>query len=321
MTENTDLSASTTWIGAALVSALLVGGCGGTDGGSGGSGDDISGTVQADGSSTVFPLTEAVAEEFGLEAGSGVRFVLGQSGTGGGFKRFCAGETDLNNASRQISETEKQQCAAAGVDYLELTIALDGVAVVVHPDNSFAKCLTVEELRRIWEPSSAIQNWSEVRQGFPDLPLHLYGPGTNSGTFDYFTEVIGGKAGSSRSDYAASEDDNVLVQGVSGDPSALGYFGFAYYLANQGRLGLVAVDAGNGCVQPNAESIESGRYAPLSRPLLLYVNRASLAEPAVRRFVEFYLGAAPLLAEEVGYVPLSAGTYRAERSGLEVPDA
>lgn len=299
--------------------ALVAGACGGSDAGEG---TGLTGTVSADGSSTVFPITEAVAEEFQIEMGEGVNITLGQSGTGGGFQRFCTGQSDISNASRPISETEQQQCAESGVEYIELSVALDGLAVLVNPENDFVQCLTVAELRQIWEPSSTLQSWAQVRPGFPDQPLRLYGPGTNSGTFDYFTEVITGGVGASRADYTASEDDNVLVQGVAGDVNSLGYFGFAYYVENQGRVKVVAVDSGDGCVTPDAQSIETGQYAPLSRPLFIYVNRASLAEPAVREFVDFYMETAPILASEVGYVPLSDEAYEAGRAKLpQVPDA
>lgn len=279
------------------------------------------GSVQADGSSTVFPVTEAVAEEFGIETGGAIRVTAGFSGTGGGFRRFCTGETDLNNASRRILPEEVASCEQNGVEYLELQVGLDGLAVAVNPANDFVQCLTVDELRRTWEPGSTVTNWSDVRPDWPSQPIRLYGPGTNSGTFDYFTEEITGEIGASRSDYQASEDDNVLVQGVSGDVNALGYFGFAYYSANQNRLKVVGVDAGNGCVVPDARTIESGTYTPLSRPLYIYVNRGSLAEPAVRSFVEFYLDAAPELVSEVGYIPLSPDRYEEEKAKLAEPDA
>lgn len=274
------------------------------------------GSIEIDGSSTVFPITEAVAEEFMIETGGEVRVTVALSGTGGGFRRFCAGETQISNASRPISEEEVQACAAAGVEYLELPVAYDGLALVVNPANTFAECLTLDELRRIWEPGSTVQRWAQVREGWPDQPLRLYGPGTNSGTFDYFTEEVAGETGASRSDYTASEDDNVLVQGVSGDVNALGYFGFAYYAENQDRLKLLGVDGGGGCVSPNAETIASGEYSPLSRPLLIYVNRGALANPPVRAFVEFYLATAPELADDVGYVPLEASRYEDARSAL-----
>ena len=294
--------------------ALIASGCGDRP--------EVIGTVTADGSSTVFPVTEAVAEEFQIEMGPGINITLGQSGTGGGFRRFCTGLTDISNASRPISATEIEECAAAGVEYLQLTVGLDGLAILVHPDNDFVQCLTVDELRRIWEPSSAIQSWAEVRDGFPDRPLRLYGPGTNSGTFDYFTEVITHQVGASRADYTASEDDNVLVQGVAGDVNSLGYFGYAYYVENQGRVKVVAVDSGDGCITPERTSIETGSYAPLSRPLWIYVNTASLEQPAVRQFIDFYMEIVPMLAPEVGYVPLSDEAYEAERAKLtQTPDA
>jgi phosphate transport system substrate-binding protein len=302
---------------AALVIGVGIssGACGGGDQASE---SGLTGTIEADGSSTVFPITEAVAEEFRLETGDGVRITVALSGTGGGFRRFCAGETDISNASRTISETEVAACAAAGVEYVELPIATDGLAVVVHPSNDFIECLTLDELRRIWEPSSSVQQWSQVRPGWPDRPIRLYGPGTNSGTFDYFTEEVTGAVGASRSDYTASEDDNVLVQGVSGDVNSLGYFGFAYYIENQDRLKLVGVDAGSGCIVPNPDTIEDGSYTPLSRPLLIYVNSASLARPEVRAFVDFYLDAASELASQVGYISLDAAQYEESKSRLPV---
>ncbi|HUE96509.1 MAG TPA: PstS family phosphate ABC transporter substrate-binding protein [Longimicrobiaceae bacterium] len=300
------------------VLAVVVAACGGDGSRTG----RLSGTVQVDGSSTVFPVTEAVAEEFMAETGGSVRVTVALSGTGGGFRRFCSGETDLSNASRPISEDEIAACEAAGVRYRQFEVALDGLAIVVHPSNQFVECLTVEELRRIWEPGSTIRSWSEVRPEWPGDPIRLYGPGTNSGTFDYFTEVIGGEVGSSRADYTASEDDNVLVQGVSGDVNSLGYFGFAYYIENQDRVRIVPVDSGQGCVTPTPETIETGRYSPLSRPLYIYVNEESLADPAVHSFVEFYLNVVPELAGEVGYVPLSQQGYEQARAQLGPgPDA
>ena len=288
--------------------------CGG-DAGNGEAGG-VTGSIEVDGSSTVFPITEAVAEEFMAETGGDVRVTVALSGTGGGFRRFCAGETQISNASRPISEEEIAACQANNVTYHEFPVALDGLAVLVHPENQFVDCLTVEELRRIWEPGSTIQSWSEVRQGWPAQPLRLYGPGTNSGTFDYFTEEIAGEAGASRSDYTASEDDNVLVQGVSGDPNALGYFGYAYFSENSSRLRVVPVDGGQGCVEPNPETIENGQYAPLSRPLFIYVNDATLEDPAVSAFVEYYLNASAELASEVGYIPMSPERYEEVRASF-----
>jgi phosphate transport system substrate-binding protein len=296
-----------------LGAAAAVAACGGGDDGQAG---DLSGTVEIDGSSTVFPITEAVAEEFGTETRGSVRVMVGQSGTGGGFKRFCAGETQISNASRHITEAEQELCAQNGVDFVEMQVAIDGLAVVVHPQNQFVQCLTVEELRRIWEPGSQVTNWSQVRDGFPNEPLKLYGPGTNSGTFDYFTEVITGQARASRADFTASEDDNVLVQGVAGDRNALGYFGYAYYAENKGRLKTVAVDNGSGCIEPNEQTVESGEYAPLARPVFIYANRAALQQPHVAAFVRFYMEHAPTLVGEVGYVPADAATYQRNISAI-----
>jgi phosphate transport system substrate-binding protein len=272
--------------------------------------------LNIDGSSTVYPVTEAVAEEFAYETRGETRVIVALSGTGGGFRRFCAGDTDISNASRPISEVEIAACAASGVEFVELPIAGDGLAIAVNPTNDFVTCLTVDELRAIWAPSSAIRLWSDVRPEWPGRPLRLYGPGTNSGTFDFFTEVITGEVGASRPDYTASEDDNVLVQGVSGDVNGLGYFGFAYFTENAERLKLVAVDNGSGCVSPTLATIEDGSYEPLSRPLLIYVNRASLARPEVRAFVEYYISTVPELSRQVGYVPLSASAQAASEAIL-----
>ncbi|MQA90632.1 MAG: phosphate ABC transporter substrate-binding protein PstS family protein [Gemmatimonas sp.] len=295
-----------------MVIAAILAGCGNTGDSAGG----VAGPIGVDGSSTVFPITEAVAEEFIAETRGEVRVTVALSGTGGGFRRFCGGETDISNASRPISQTEIDACASAGIGYVELPVAYDGLAVLANLGNDFVECLTVDELRQIWAPGSTVQSWSQVRPEWPDQPLRLYGPGTNSGTFDYFTEEITGEAGASRSDYTASEDDNVLVQGVSGDGNALGYFGFAYYAENRDRLKLVAVDSGSGCVEPTPETIESGQYAPLSRPLMIYVKESALESPAVQSFVQFYLDVAPQLVAEVGYVPLEANGYDEARARL-----
>jgi phosphate transport system substrate-binding protein len=297
-----------------LAGTLALAGCGGAGAATAG---QLRGSIEIDGSSTVFPVTEAVAEEFMAETGGGVRVTVAMSGTGGGFRRFCNGETDLSNASRHIKDSEREQCARNGVEHVELPVALDGIAVVVNPGNTFVQCLTIDELRRIWGPGSTVQRWSDIRPEWPAQPLRLYGPGTNSGTFDYFTEDVVGQAGASRSDYTASEDDNVLVQGVAGDAGALGYFGYAYYGENQGRVRAVAVDAGRGCVEPSPRSIESGEYAPLSRPLFLYVNRSSLERPEVREFVDFYLSSASELASQVGYIPLGAQQALGARQTFE----
>ena len=291
--------------------ALVLAGCGGERAGTDG---ELSGSIEIDGSSTVYPVSQAVAEEFMAESRGGVRVTVGVSGTGGGFRRFCAGETEISNASRAIKDDERALCEQAGVDPLELQVAIDGLAVVVHPENTMVQCLTVDELRSIWEPGSTLQQWSEVREGLPAQPLRLYGPGTNSGTFDYFTEAIMGEEDASRPDYSASEDDNVLVQGVGGDVNALGYFGYAYYIENQDRLRAIGVDNGNGCVEPTPETVTSGQYAPLSRPLFIYVNRGDLERPEVAEFVRFYMETAAELVTEVGYVPMDAASYQANLS-------
>ena len=292
---------------------LAIAACGGNSG-AGGDGA-LAGDIEIDGSSTVYPITEAAAEEFSI-AQPDVRVTVAQSGTGGGFKRFCAGEIPIANASRPIKDAEIQLCSGSSVDYVELKVGTDGLAVVVNPANTAVQCLTVEELKKIWAPGSTVKSWSEVREGFPAEPLKLYGPGTNSGTFDYFTEAVVGEAGSSRADYTPSEDDNVLVQGVEGDRNALGYFGYAYYIENRQRLRAIGVDNGSGCVAPTTETVKGGTYAPLSRPLFIYVNRAALARPEVDAFVRFYLEQAATLVSEVGYIPLEAAEYEAVLSQL-----
>ncbi len=263
----------------------------------------LSGSIAIDGSSTVFPITEAVAEEF-RKVQSGVQVTVGIAGTGGGFTRFCNGETVISDASRPISAKEIDACAAKSIAYIELPVAYDGLAVVVNPQNTWASCLTVAELKKIWEPSAqgVVTNWNQVRAGFPDAPLKLYGAGTDSGTFDYFTEVINGKAKDSRGDYTASEDDNTLVQGVAGDKNALGYFGLAYYEENKGKLKDVQIDGGKGCVTPTQATVEGGTYAPLSRPLFIYVRKDAAEKPEVKAFVDFYLKNAAKLSADVGYV-------------------
>ena len=277
----------------------------------------LTGTIEIDGSSTVFPISEAVAEEF-RKVSPDVRVNVGVSGTGGGFKRFTVGETDISNASRPIEDAEAEAAAANGIEFLELKVGTDGLSVIVNPDNDFASCLTTGELKMIWEPGSSVSTWSQVRSGWPDQPIRLYGPDTDSGTFDFFTEEIMGKAQLSRPDYTASADDNVLVQGISGDRNSLGYFGYAYYLENPDRLKVIGVDSGDGCVVPSPETIEAGQYTPLSRPLFIYVNTESLKRPEVRAFVEFYMevGADPLTAE-VGYVPESASVYAGNKDKLQ----
>jgi phosphate transport system substrate-binding protein len=262
-------------------------------------------TVRANGSSTVFPITEAVAEEFRNE-NPNVRAVIGFAGTGGGFEKLAAGDIDICNASRTIKDNERETCAAKGVEFIELEIAFDGLSVCVNPANDWCDCLTVDQLKAIWQPESAISKWSDLNPEWPDEKIDLFGAGTDSGTFDYFTEAIVGEAKSSRADYTASEDDNMLVTGIEGSKYALGYFGFAYYAENKDKLKLLGVDAGDGnCVQPSLETVRSNTYKPLSRPLFIYVNKASLAKPEIAEFVQFYMDTVGELAGQVGYVPLA----------------
>ena len=266
--------------------------------------------IKVDGSSTVFPITEAVSEEF-QASGGGAKVMVGISGTGGGFKRFCRGETDISDASRPIKAKEIDACKESNIEYVELPIAYDGLAVVVNPKNTWVDYLTVAELKKIWEPSAqgTITKWSQIRSSFPDEPISLFGPGTDSGTFDYFTEVINGKQSASRGDYTASEDDNVLVEGVSSEKGALGYFGLAYYEANKDKLKIVPVDGDKGKVTPSLETVMDGTYSPLSRPLFIYVNSKAVQREAVRKFVEFYIKNAPALVEEVGFIPMRSEEY------------
>ena len=269
--------------------------------------------VKVDGSSTVYPITEAVAEEFQKAKKNAIKVTVGISGTGGGFKKFCRGEIDIANASRPILKKEMADCKAAGVEYIELPVAFDALTVVMNPKNAFLKELTVEQLKAIWEPAAQgkIARWNQVNPAWPDAPIKLFGAGSDSGTFDYFTEAIVGKAKSSRGDYTASEDDNVLVQGVSRDVNAIGYFGYAYYAENTGKLKAVPIveKAGKPAVLPSEESVIKGTYQPLSRPIFIYINPKSLDKPEVREFVEFYMKNASKLTKEVKYVPLPAKAY------------
>ena len=270
--------------------------------------------ISIDGSSTVYPITEAIAEEYRNEAPR-TDITIGVSGTGGGFQKFGRGEVAITNASRPIKDDEKAIAESNGVNFVELEVAYDGLAVVVNPGNDWVNCFTVEQLRKIWEPGAqgTITRWNQIDPSWPDEEIHLFGPGVASGTFDYFTEAVVGESGSSRGDYTASEDDNVLVQGVSGDKYGLGFFGLAYYEENSDKLRMVAVDGGEGCVEPSAETVSNGSYAPLSRPLYIYVNSSSLENPAVVDFVEFYLDEAPQLLQDVGYIPLTDEEYQRER--------
>jgi phosphate transport system substrate-binding protein len=269
--------------------------------------------VKIDGSSTVYPITEAVAEEFQKAKKNAIKVTVGISGTGGGFKKFCRDETDFSNASRPITAKEMEDCKAAGVEYLEMPVAYDALTVVINPKNSFLKQATVEELKTLWEPAAQgkVMKWNQVNPAWPDAPVKLFGAGADSGTFEYFTEAIVGKAKSSRGDYTASEDDNVLVQGVSRDVNGIGYFGYAYYAENQSRLkGLPIVNPKTGkAVEPSAANVENGTYVPLSRPIFVYVKVKSLQKPEVREFVEFYMKNAEKLVREVKYVPLPKAAY------------
>jgi phosphate transport system substrate-binding protein len=281
---------------AVVASALVLAACGG-DGGGGG-------TITADGSSTVGPFTTKAAEDFRQESGTEV--TVGISGTGGGFERFCIGETDLSNASRAIDEEEVALCEENGVEFVELQVVLDALTNVVNVENDWATCLTTDQLTAIWGPGSKVESWNQVDPSFPDVPLRLFGPGTDSGTFDYFTAAINGEEGASRTDYSPSEDDNVIVQGVSGERGGLGYFGFSYFEENQSTLKALAVDGGNGCVAPGVEAAQDGSYTPLSRPLFVYVSLGSLQEnESLEEFVRFTLENAQTIAEEAQYVPMS----------------
>jgi phosphate transport system substrate-binding protein len=260
--------------------------------------------ITVDGSSTVYRISEAVARDF-YDEHRGINVVVGRSGTGGGFKKFAAGEIDICDASRPIKEVERKACAEAGVEFVELEIAYDGLAVCVNPKNDWCDCLTVDQLKAIWQPESSVQKWSDLDPNWPAEEIKLYGPGTDSGTFDYFTEKIVGKEGVSRDDYMASEDDNSLVTGVAGDTYSLGYFGLAYYEENHDRLKLMGVDPGDGnCIKPSLETVRELTYKPLSRPLYVYVRKSSLERPDVRTFVKFYIDMVGGLVRKVGYVPM-----------------
>jgi phosphate transport system substrate-binding protein len=291
-------------------------GCGNSGGesttgtsGANGTPSDLKGTITIDGSSTVYPISQAVAEGF-MESNPGVNVTVSESGTGGGFKKFVIGELDIAGASRPIEPEEVEAAKKNGIDFVELPVAFDGLSIVVHPSNTWADTLTVAELKAIWSPDSKIMNWKDVRAGFPDVPIKLFGAGTASGTFEYFTEAIVQKKKSSRSDYQASENDNTLVQGVAGDKGSLGYFGYAYFVENKDKLKIVKVDNGSGGVEPNETTINDGTYAPLSRPLFVYINRKAMDRPEVKAFAKFLLSAEgrPFI-KTTGYIELPARAY------------
>ena len=269
----------------------------------------VSGTLTADGSSTVGPFATAAAEGF-QRANKGAQVTVGISGTGGGFERFCKGETDMSNASRPIKYSEAKKCQEAGIRYIQFLVANDGISLVANKSNTWANCLTVDELKKIWDKGSKVNNWKDVRASFPDVPLKLYGPGTDSGTFEFFTEKVNGKARQSRSDYNASEDDNVLVRGVSGDRGGLGYFGYSYYEENTNKLKLIRVDGGGGCVAPSSKSVQSRAYKPLSRALFIYVKRDSFKKAVQKAFIKYVIVNEKQIAKTAKFVSLTPAQLR-----------
>ena len=296
------LAKSSATAGALVLAALSLAACGG--GSTSSSDSSITGQVAIDGSSTVFPLTALAAEDFQAE-NSGVQVKVGSSGTGGGFEKFCRGETDANDASRPIKDEEAAACASAGVTYGALTVAVDAITVVVSKENTWATCLTTDQLAAIWSPDSTIAAWNEVDPAFPAEPIKLFGPGTDSGTFDYFTGAINGEEGASRTDFTPSEDDNVIVQGVSGSKGGLGYFGYTYFEENADSLNAVQIDSGSGCVAPSAATAQDGTYAPLARPLFVYPSVSALARPEVSAFFQYYVDNDASIAEGAQYIPLN----------------
>ena len=302
-------------MGLALPLVLVLAACGGQDGASS---DGISGEVLVDGSSTVAPLAGTAGELFSAE-NPDANVSVATSGTGGGFKKFCAGETDIANASRPIKDEERAECDANGIAFTELTVANDALTVVVNNENDWATCLTVDELKKIWAPESegTVTNWSQVRAGFPEVALDLYGAGTDSGTFDYFTKAINGEEGASRTDYQPTEDDNVTVTGVTGSKGGLGYFGFSYFEENMDALKAVSIDGGAGCVAPSSEAAQNGTYTPLSRPLFIYVSNAGYTDkPAVKAFVDYFIANDDQITAEALFVPLSEAQKQAAQEAL-----
>jgi len=276
----------------------------------------LSGSIAIDGSSTVYPISEAVAEEF-QKMNQEVKVTVNFSGTGGGFEKFLVKETDINDASRPIKDKEINKAKESGIEYLELKVAYDGLSVVVNKDNDYVDYLTLEELNKIWEPNSSVKTWKDVRSEWPAEPVKLYGPGSDSGTFEYFTEEVNGEAGAIRVDYTASEDDNVLVNGIAGDKDSIGFFGYAYYIENKDKLKVVPIDSGNGPVAPNAETVENGTYEPLSRPLFIYVNKEALQREEIKEFITYYLTEGKELIPEIGYVKLPQVEYDNQLSQIE----
>ncbi|MFJ3930492.1 PstS family phosphate ABC transporter substrate-binding protein [Streptomyces sp. NPDC090029] len=286
------------------------------DGGEGGNGKELSGKVLIDGSSTVAPLSSAASELY-AEKQSKVQVTVATSGTGGGFKKFCVGETDISDASRPIKDEEIKTCEQNGIKYEQFAVANDALSVVVSKDNTWATCLTTEQLKKVWEPGSKVNNWNQIDPKFPNEPLKLFGPGTDSGTFDYFTDEINGEEGASRTDYSGSEDDNVIVTGVSGTKGGLGYFGFSYFEENKDKLKVVAVDGGKGCVEPSAQATQDGTYAPLGRQLFIYPSDAGLKKPQVLDFVEFYVSNHKKIAEDAQFIPLNAQQEKDLQAALD----
>jgi phosphate transport system substrate-binding protein len=293
----------------ALVAVLAIGGAAIWTAAGLAKGDALSGRITADGSSTVGPYVASAAETF-QRRNRGVRITVGISGTGGGFERFCRGEIDLSNASRPLRQSEAARCRENNVTYEAFLVANDGISIATSRQNTWASCLTVDELKRIWQPGSRINSWNDVRSSFPNVPLRLYGPGTDSGTFEFFTERINGRARASRSDYVASEDDNVLVRGVSGDRGSLGYFGYSYYVENKSRLKLLAVNNGTGCVSPSPARIQAYSYKPLSRPLFVYAKRTSFKRPAVQAFIRYMISNEKQIARRAKFVSLTKRQLR-----------
>ena len=280
---------------------VLVSACGSDDASAGG----LSGTIKVDGSSTVGPLTEAAAELF-REQNPDVRITVGISGTGGGFEKFCAGETDINDASRPIEPDEEKACKDKGVEYGDTQVANDGIAVVVNTQNDWVDCMTTAELKKVWEPNSKVDNWNQVNSSYPDEEIKLFGPGTDSGTFDFYTEQINGEEGATRKDFSPSEDDNVTVQGVAGGKGNMGYFGLSYAIANKDKVKTLQVDDGGGCVEPTDETVQDGSYKPLSRPLLIYPSKKALQNEATAEFVKFYVDNYEDVAKQAQFVPMTA---------------